>query len=139
MNTWILVADPGSARVFRQEAAILTLVEKFEHPASRHPQHERVSDRPGRVQQGNRGRRSSLEPHTPLEEQAAQEFAVQLSHSLEESLKHRHFDELIVAAPPHFLGLLRKKFSPHLTKHVVREFNKDLVQFDARDLLKHLA
>ena len=49
------------------------------------------------------------------------------------------YDELVLVAEPRFLGLLRRALDRATAALVVASVDKDLVAFDAAELLSHLA
>ncbi|MBM2830763.1 MAG: host cell attachment-required protein, partial [Gammaproteobacteria bacterium] len=118
MNTFVIVADAGRARIFKTETNLgnLTESEDFIHSESRLTNRELGADVPGRSpnQQG------SLEPRTFPKEHEEQTFAKQLGKHLKEIHNKRHFDELILVASPKFLGMLRNELHAPLDKLVTR-------------------
>lgn len=58
-------------------------------------------------------------------EEAASRFAKLIAEKLEAELNKERFTELVIASDPHFLGILRKKHSTKLTKHIKLEINRD--------------
>jgi len=154
MTHRILIADEGEARCYdienRQALArtdleftpSVTLSDPIAH------QHDRdlQSDRPGRAFCGPRrpNRRGATAHHgigaeaSPRARESAL-FARHIVEALSLSLAHAEFDELIVAASPHFLGLLREASPARLRTAVVQEIHKDLVHLPPAALRKHLA
>ena len=52
--------------------------------------------------------------------------------------EHR-YDELVLVAPPKFLGMLRKELGKEVEKLVADEVPKDLSWFNTRELERYLA
>jgi protein required for attachment to host cells len=129
MKALILVADAGKARLFASEGQEpWTLLEQREHPEVRSERGSLASDQPGRTQERMAdGRRSSMEPPTPLKRIEAEKFAAQLAASVEAASARGEYDRVVIAAAPRFLGSLRQHLSDTLTRrHEVITIDKDL-------------
>ncbi|MEQ8166098.1 MAG: host attachment protein [Alphaproteobacteria bacterium] len=127
-RSWILVADATRARLFRPRARedrledALVFDIEIDIPRSR----DIGSDRPGRsFDRAGQGRHAE-EPPTDPKRHAKAEFARSLAHRLEDLRNKDGLSELIVIAPPTFLGDLRSLFSTPLRAIVVEEHAKDI-------------
>jgi protein required for attachment to host cells len=140
MTTWILVGDAGHARLYRAHSRRrFALVREFDHPEGRVPGRELSSDRSWRMQQRFQGTmRSAMGPRDEAHELEVDRFAAKLAAVLREGLGHNAFSELILVAPPRFLGLLRAHLDEQVKKRVVAAINKDLTQTDERELVRTL-
>jgi protein required for attachment to host cells len=140
-DIWVLVADSGEARVFSAPSlrGPLELVETFSHAASRAHPRDLGSDVPGRVHDRFGAARHSLDPAQQIKSEERHRFARELAASLSEAQRTRRFAELVVVAPPTFLGVLRECLPKSVAAAVVKEVPKDLVAHVADDILKHLA
>src|SRR5579883_1035000 len=150
--TWILVCDSSRARLFstRPKETHLHLVQAFEHPEGRLPNHELVSDRPGRAQQAAapshspgtagiaKGSRSGMEPHTSPKTVEQEHFAHALAAALHKGLVDNAYQHVVLVAPPQFLGILRNVLDPQVHKHVQHSLDKDYAQLDERELSERL-
>jgi len=129
MKALILVADAGRARLFASKGAEpWTLLDQREHPEVRSERGSLASDQPGRTQERMAsGRRSSMEPPTPLKQAEAEKFAAEVAASIERASTEGEYDRVVIAAAPRFLGSLRQHLSDSLTKrHQVITIDKDL-------------
>lgn len=111
MTTWILVADAARARLFSAERrnGHLTEVAAMVHPASRtfgHNTPERETS------------------HTKV----ADEFSHALAELLEEGRVEHQYDQLILVAPPKFLGRMRSAISGEVEKLVAESVGKDVTR-----------
>ena len=100
------------------------------------------ADRPGRRYDGgatNAGfhARSAMEATDPKKERAA-EFAAILSDRLAGDHRDGSFAHLIIAAPPEFLGMLRDALSPEVSRTVVAEIPKRLIDTPVADIAAKL-
>ena len=151
--TWVLISDASRARLFQAgehgtRQLGLTLLRRFEHPESRERNSDLVTDRPGRTQQSMSpnmrggpnggqqatGNRSGMEPTTPPKKIEQEGFARELAHELEKGLHDNAYVNLIVAANPEFLGMLRGAMSDQVKKHVTASLDKDYTAMDVREL-----
>jgi protein required for attachment to host cells len=153
--TWVLISDASRARLFQAgeygaHQMSLTLLRKFEHPESRERNLDLVSDKPGRIQQSvspnirmrggsgggqvATGNRAGMEPTTPPKKIEHEHFARELAQELEKGLQQNAYSNLIVAANPEFLGLLRGTMSDQVKKHLTASLDKDYTAMDVREL-----
>ncbi|WP_322103397.1 host attachment protein [Paraburkholderia sp. J41] len=138
---WIVVANRVTARIFAAESPLGAIdeVETLLHPQGRVPDEDLVTDKPGRV--GDRpggGARSATDPDTSPHEHETTVFAGEIAQMLEKARNEQRFGTLVIAAPPAFLGALRKALDAQTRALVTLELDKDLAQFDARALRSHL-
>jgi protein required for attachment to host cells len=143
MNTCVLVADASRGRLFRADRSgrLWELLESFEHADSRARVIDLTTDAPGRKPGGHpisvaavprtrsaQAGRPGAEPDTDPKEVEAKKFARELANRLEVRLNERAYDDLIVAAAPHFLGLFRATVSPIVLRHVTAWLHKNLTK-----------
>ena len=123
---WYLVANRGEAAIYADSREQkFAFVERFTDPQAHLTESELVSDRPGRSFSHSGGGvvKHAYEPRVNHHEEAAIRFARKLAEELETAQRNGRFDELVLVAEPHFLGLLRGALPPasrELIKHEVR-------------------
>lgn len=151
MDTWILVADRARARLFTCPGDALSRLDgptppaelmeigDFADPEARMPARELESDRPPTTHDRFGHGRHAIEPHTPAADKATHHFAAALCEVLEHGQVDGRFDQLVLVAPPRFLGALNAAMNPNLRRSVVGELPKDLVGSDAATLLQAVA
>ena len=145
-KTYVLIADSSRARLFQQAAQDYALLETFDHQASRVRNRDLVADTNGRKASGpsmsgtNGGRsvshgvaRPGVAPDLEPKEVEAEKFAHKLATMLADTLRDQE-DRLVLAAPPHFLGLLKKTLSASVVKRVELTVDKDLTKVEGREL-----
>lgn len=135
---YLLVADAGAAKLFRHEAHSqkLELIHSEDNPAGRKMASELESDRPGSMASGRGGYHGlggDRDPHR----HESEKFAAALADQLKQAHQDGQFDELMISAPPQFLGELRSKLSADCQKALARELNKDLIHASDEDVLAH--
>jgi protein required for attachment to host cells len=143
MTTWILVCDASRAKLFSAERREddWSLVREFDDPEGRKASREiQPSAPPGRMQEsrGVGARRSSMEPHASPKENEAQRFASQLAGHLEAATNKAEFDALVLAAPPHFLGMLHGALASQTAKRLRATVDKDLVMLKDAEIRQRL-
>lgn len=143
VTTWILVSDTSRAKLFSAELRddVWSLVQEIEHPEGRRLSREiSPSSPPGRMQnsKASGGRRTAVVPHTSPKEAEAQHFAEYLCHYLKEENAKGRFHQLVLVAPPHFLGMLRHSLDRQTTNRLRTTVEKDLSMFDAPELRQRL-
>ena len=83
--------------------------------------------------------RSAMSFASTAKETEKASFAREIAQMLEAGALSDTFDRLVIVAPPHFLGLLRKCLSPHTEQRLDITVNKDLTMLKDRDLPRSLA
>ena len=154
MTLRIVVADQSQARfldipsrrALEDPAAELTLSEHLTDPAAHLHDRDFKSDRPGRsFERGpiQRGRRGASAHHGVGEDRRprvheAELFARRIVESLEGAHSRAAFDQLVLVAEPHFLGLLRHFLPAPLHTALIAEVHKDLGHEQGPHLREHL-
>lgn len=137
---WILVADSSRARIFTTESAKAPLVEvkELDHVESRMHERDLSTDLPGRSYDSIGQGRHDMEPSTAVKEVEAQVFAREVAAYLENGVKQKRCNRLVIAAAPAFLGLLRDKISEQIRALVRYEFDKNFTQLTAQQIRRLL-
>lgn len=122
-DTWVVVADGGGARIFRTDAEMLeiTRIEQLgnDHSAGTHRHRE----------QGG----TDSAHHA-----AEKKFAHELAQKLTQYANQHRFRDLVLVAPPHFLGDLRNDLPKSVAAHVTASLPKDLASEPDHQLAPHL-
>lgn len=140
MNTrWIVAADSSKARIFKALAGKkMEELETLTHPESRLTDRDMVSDRPGlSMDRGGEGRHG-LEPSTDPKRQAAANFARIVAANLDKARSLQKYQELVIVAPPAFLGMLRDQFSKQVAQAIIREIPKNISVLSPAEIQKHI-
>lgn len=141
MNTWIVVSDASRARIFAfgDDERAWTLIRELEHPESRAKETDLVDGEHGRTRQSaGAGGRPTMEPTTPQKRVEHSAFAQDLAELLEHGYDAHEFRDLVLVAPPQFLGILRGAIGAKLEKHVVATLDKDYTGSNPRELQTRL-
>lgn len=135
---YILVADAGGAKLYRSEGGTSTpeLAHERSNPAGRKLRAEIESDRPG-TQRNSMGGTHSLGGDKDAHRHESDQFARELCNMLEREHAAGRFTDLLIAAPPHFLGDLRQHMGKDCKKAIRATIHKDLLRIDPKDLLAH--
>ena len=134
-TTWFLIADSAKARIFESSGThgTWTLVEETADEDARKPSRDLGRDRPARGHTIGTGAPFAVETSSE-HEKAGQEFLSARVQGLVEAEKKERFDQLVVAAPPSALGVLRKKMPSETTAKLIGVYDKDLTNETERDL-----
>jgi len=138
-KTWVLVADKSRARLFACQS-IGRPLEEFEddvYPLSRLHGNQRFTDGRSRTHTKDH-ERHTFPPAEPDRDPEAVEFARDLAHRIEIGREQGKFEELIVVAPPEFLGDVRKALSASTLKLVKRTIAANLAHESASEIQRHL-
>jgi len=139
-RTWILVAESSRAKLYsaKNRKAPLSELETLVYPNGRMHEGDLVSDHPGSdggsVGQGRR----VMDDKVTAREQERIDFAKLLAGRLNGARKEGEFNDLILVAPPGFLGVLRDNLSKEVSAMVSHQVDKNLVQQPVEVLRKYL-
>jgi len=139
-TTWVLVMDSSKARILSSNKPKESLfeVEVLDHPQSRQHAHSLTTDLPGRAMvSAGKGRHTWGNITEPKRHEAIV-FAKQIAEKLNRSGDSKDYDQLIMFAPPAFLGILREQLSNNTLKKIVYDDHKNLVQHTLDDIKAHL-
>ena len=139
-DIWVLVADSSRARFFRatSPAGGLEELEDMTDPLVRMPERELGSDKPGRAFDRAGQGRHAMGKEVSFREEEIQAFARELAHHLREAREAGRYEGLVIAAPPAFLGELRKQIDPQTAAKVHAEVDKDLVKMEVAEIRERL-
>ena len=140
--TWLLIADASRARIYSLHKACLfqaadhskkfELIGEYTHQDSRKKSGELTSDKMGTFSSGTVAEASSPKFN------AAKQFAHELLTHLEQGRIEKNFRDLIIIAPPNFMGLLHKHMPHEIQKLVSQTIEKDYTQENEHELLQKL-
>lgn len=145
-TTWIVISDASRAFVYkaREKNQPWMLLAQLEHPLSREKNQDLVSDRPGRVQQSpgltgdGKGSRSGVEASITPKQSEHLHFAQEVAGFLEKGLNDQAYQDVVLVANPHFLGLLREKLPEGVKKRVMADVAKNYTHLSEPELRKQL-
>ena len=130
-TTWVLVANSTTAKVFEHSgsgAGLNALPDLMFEAAPVYAPN--VIDAAGEAPDNGSG-------PEPLEARAS-DFLKAIAQKLDEELRRKAFDELIIVVPPGALGEIRPHLSKSLQTAVVQDVAKDLTGLATPDLERHL-
>ena len=138
-SVYVLVADSGGARIFTAARQLddLTLVYEKDNPEGRKARSEIDSDRPG-TQRNDSSGSHGLGGDKDAHRHASEQFASSLSESLHKDHLAGKFSNLMIIAPPQFLGSLRQHLHRDCAKILSKTIAKDLQRADTATILSHL-
>jgi protein required for attachment to host cells len=132
---WILVGNASRMRLFSadERGEDWKLLEEFRHDESRAHNMEL------REQRDNPNAGTLHRPPPEIEPDGRREleherFARELSGRLDHGFDNHIFERLIIAAPPEFLGRLRKALSKRVLQRLVLDLDADYSNVPAREL-----
>lgn len=138
-TTRVIVAHDAGARAFEHHGpgrgALVPLREVAFEDGRRHA---------GDLEEGGRGfdrgssSRHAYEAHEDTRQHAVAHFAKTLAQDLARDFHLGEFQQLVLVAPPRFLGVLRDALDGKLTRAVIGTIAKDLPRCTPRELANHL-
>ena len=139
-NTLVVVADGRKALFLRNEGdgvhpnLVVETAQERPNPAD----HDQKSDAAGRSSGGIGGRKDTM-VEADFHQQAEDRFAAEIGAMLKTRALANDFESLIVAAPPHTLGELRKHYHIEVQNRLTGEIPKDLTGHPVPEIEKALA
>ncbi|MBZ4336229.1 host attachment protein [Corallococcus interemptor] len=132
---WILVANASRARLFATDAKAekWDLIEQFQHDESR----AKPVDLFNQADNPNAGTLHGPVPENEPDGRRQLEherFARELSARLDRGVDSHQFDQVVIAAPPGFLGMLRGLLSTRVKQRVRLDLDADYSSLPAREL-----
>ena len=132
---WILVGNASRMRLFSadERGEDWLLLEEFRHDESRAHNLDLQEQRDN----PNAGTLHGPPPETEPDGRRELEhdrFARELSERLDRGVDSHTFERLIIAAPPGFLGKMRKALSKRVLHRLVLDLDADFSQVPAREL-----
>lgn len=140
-TTWLLIADASRAKLYSMHKARflidkksdnLNLINQFTHDESRMKGIDLRSDVRGSFGYG------AFEVAMTPKLHEADEFAKELVSHLNSARTNNHYRDIILVAPPAFMGLLQKHIPHELDKLVVKRIEKDYTQNTNQELAVNL-
>jgi len=137
---WVVVCDGRKALILENHGD-----EKFPNLRARetHEQEnpstsEQGADRPGRVHESVGPGRSAV-GQTDWHDQAETEFLKGLVERLEEAVRKKETEMLVVVAAPRALGVLRHEYGHGVKDALAGEIDKDMVNMPVYEIEKSIA
>jgi protein required for attachment to host cells len=138
---WIVVANAGRASVYRKAQGLAGLepVHQLDNPGGRAHVGEITEDQRGRIEKHGSGVMSAMDQAHDPHQQIVKDFAHEICRLLDMATNRHSYDELVLFAPAHFLGLLRAGLSAATKKLPISCLAKDLTQLALTDLENRLS
>lgn len=138
---WIIVADRAGARLFRfdNRERELEQLRDIDHDDGRLRNRELDADRPGAATPGHGNGHGVMAREHDATERVATRFAGELADVLRDGRTRGGYDELVLVAPPAFLGRLRDALDDPTRDRVVATMDKDLTRIPKHELRPRLS
>ncbi len=140
--TWVLIADSSRARIFAAykakllhsspDAHDLIHVSEHHHSKSRKKDIELTTDK-----QGGFGKGTFVEATDPKQHEA-ELFSHQIAQLLLSARNQHRYRDIILVAPPAFMGLLNKNLAQEVEKLVSLRIEKDYTASTPKELVTQL-
>ena len=101
--------------------------------------HELGTERPGGVRERATSAHHAVQPRQDLHQADKQSFVHEATALLNEASQRHEFDGLVLVAPAHALGDLRRALDAATQRKITDELQKDLTNVPNGDLAAHLA
>jgi protein required for attachment to host cells len=138
-NILVLVGNASRARILNVQGRAVSLLDDLTHPASRAKGRDLASDKPGRAFDDSGGgagpQRSAMEPPTDPHEVEVGIFAREVARRLSIHARRGRFPELLLLAPPRFLGRVKAALEPAIARRIVASVSHDYTAKTDEELL----
>lgn len=139
-RSWILAANGTRARLFARDGCDPPVeIACFTNPDGHAPGRGMHADRLPRARESASSARHAIGPPPNDRDKSQQTFARLLCDTLDEGRQARYFDELVLLAPPRFLGLLHARLGKGLKQRLTCEMGHDLTALGPAQLGERLA
>jgi len=139
---WFVLADGAKARILQRrssEPRRFEVIDQEESEDARLPSHELASDRPGRSYESAAPLRHATEWKADPHEAAKVRFEQRIADLVNRATEQGLFDALVLVAPPHVLGGVRKALSDQAKERLILEEGKDLLGLSEHVLTTRLS
>lgn len=139
-NIWIMVANGSLSKIFHNNGSKLRikLLQEASSALAHLSSKELRISKPGRVYESANPARHAIEPKTDPHRKEKIRFAHNIASLLNEGATSHKFNELILIAPPEFLGDIRAQLIKHALKLIKKEINKDLTHLKEKEILSYI-
>ncbi len=137
-TTWFIFADGAKARLFESGGATegWALAKEWRSEEARVSDKDLGKDRPTRGRTIGSGQRYAVSEKS-AHDQAEDAFIMELAGFLNDAADQDRFDQVVLAAPPRALGLLRRRLRPESTERCIAMWDKDLTNMPETELLSY--
>ena len=139
MKSWMVILAREGARVFAQESfkAPLRPVMEMANPDGKKKDRELATDRPGRNFENGSLRHAFANEVSPRE-QVLKTFLKEVADRLTVAFDGKEFENLILAADPHVMGMIRPELSKRVSEKVSTIITKNLFHAETAQLTEAL-
>jgi protein required for attachment to host cells len=125
---WVIMANNSFAKIFevRGYGKHIKEIQHIDNPVGRMKPREILQDRPGRAFDRVGAARHALGTEIDVKSHEQKIFASKLAETLKEGRANHSFNELVLIAPPQFLGELKLALDDQVKKSISKEIDKDL-------------
>lgn len=141
----VIVGNASRARLYGVHHGVMEPIESLAHPESRAKGSDLVTDRPGRAFDSTGGgrsdtgpHRSGMEPHTEPHDVELEAFAKQVARRASIQARRGHYTELLMIAPPRFLGRVKLGLDEQVAKRIVATVSHDYTSKTDSELVEVL-
>lgn len=137
---WYVVANRAGAVIYKDnDQHQFDYVYRFTNSKARKKESELDSDRPGKgASSASKNVRHSLDKHNNKHEVVAVKFSKKIAEALSKGAQEKRFDELVLVAEPHFLGLLRDQVPLRLRPLIKYEVHHEYLQGSQKKLRERI-
>lgn len=138
LRIWVILADQNHMRVYCRKGQDLALLGEG-IPKGREVALPAEAPFDRVFSSCSRFIRHTVGPHTSTGKKARDSFAEKIANWLQAMQQQDMYDRIVIAAPPKFLGSLRKALPASLTSYIAAEINKDLIKMEQQKLKEELS
>jgi protein required for attachment to host cells len=138
-HRWYVLANRVGAVIYEDlPDAPFHFVERMTNPKGHALEGQLDSDRPGmmRSSAGNGTIHHGMDKTFRHHERAAAFFAKAIARKLLAKKRTGKFTEIVIAAEPHFLGLIRQELAPELKPLIAHEINREYLEGSDQEMRK---
>lgn len=134
---WLINVNSNQCRIYdyQKKPPEITLIKELSNPAAKRDTNSDVTtDRPGHYQ--TRGSvHGAFSPRTDPKENETTHFARDIVKELDHGRNNNLYNEVILIAPPHMMGILNQHTDTHVKKLITNSIQNDLIHLKDHELL----
>ncbi|MCB2106095.1 MAG: host attachment protein [Rhodobacteraceae bacterium] len=136
--TWLLVADGAQAQIYKVEPITFRLVPLPNGRFKQSGKHKGTKAGAGRSFNSANAARHAMEPHTDPHQGAEDRFLHDVAKALNEMARGKAVEDIMIAAPPKAMAVLRKVMNKAVQKKIAYEVTREWTKVPPPDMTRRL-
>lgn len=138
-NRWFVIANQTNMTIYGEPGdQKFHFIDRLTNEEGRAHEGDLDSDRSGRSDSSSGAGSHALDRRHHKHEEIARKWAAKISLRLNEGNLKNEFEEMILVAEPHFLGILRNELPAPMMKKVIAQIPKEYTRGSDTEIREHV-